>query len=189
MGGSLYYSEVAHYTPCALCWYQRIAMYPLVLLLGIAAFRRDIGIRLYAIPLAAIGAVISAYHYLLEWGIDVSRGACVVGDALQPGVVPSVRLHQPALPGADGLPAHHRLPPAPAPPRCDRRPWQGTDPQGLFPRWALDDRRSRADRRTDDGGVPGWAGHRRLCPGQRPRGRASRRFCRGARSALGRRDR
>jgi disulfide bond formation protein DsbB len=73
MGGSLYYSEIAHFPPCALCWYQRIAMYPLVLLLGIAAFRRDIGIRIYAIPLAAIGAVISVYHLLLEWRIvDVS---------------------------------------------------------------------------------------------------------------------
>jgi disulfide bond formation protein DsbB len=79
MGGSLYFSEIAHYTPCVLCWYQRIAMYPLVLLLGIAAFRRDIGIRIYAIPLAAIGAVISTYHYLLEWGIVPDSGACVVG--------------------------------------------------------------------------------------------------------------
>jgi disulfide bond formation protein DsbB len=79
MGGSLYYSEVAHYQPCVLCWYQRIAMYPLVLLLGIAAFRRDIGIRIYAIPLAAIGALIATYHYLLEWGIVPDSGACVVG--------------------------------------------------------------------------------------------------------------
>jgi disulfide bond formation protein DsbB len=69
MAGSLYYSEVVHLVPCALCWFQRICMYPLVLLLGIAAFRRDIGIRVYAIPLAAIGAVISVYHLLLEWKI------------------------------------------------------------------------------------------------------------------------
>jgi disulfide bond formation protein DsbB len=54
-------------------------MYPLVLLLGIAAFRRDIGIRIYAIPLAAIGAIISTYHYLLEWRIVPDSGACVVG--------------------------------------------------------------------------------------------------------------
>jgi disulfide bond formation protein DsbB len=79
MGGSLYYSEIVHYTPCTLCWYQRIAMYPLVLLLGIAAFRRDIGIRLYAIPLASIGALIAAYHYLLEWFPSLDTGACVVG--------------------------------------------------------------------------------------------------------------
>jgi disulfide bond formation protein DsbB len=79
MAGSLYFSEVAHYTPCTLCWYQRIAMYPLVLLLGIAAVRRDIGIRIYAIPLAAIGAGISTYHYLLEWFPDIEIGVCTVG--------------------------------------------------------------------------------------------------------------
>ena len=66
MAGSLYFSEVAHFVPCRLCWYQRIAMYPLVLLLGIATLRRDRGIRLYAIPLAAIGAAVSIYHVQLE---------------------------------------------------------------------------------------------------------------------------
>ncbi len=79
MAGSLYFSEVANYTPCTLCWYQRIAMYPLVLILGIAAFRRDIGIRIYAIPLATVGAVISGYHYLLEWFPEIDTGACTVG--------------------------------------------------------------------------------------------------------------
>jgi disulfide bond formation protein DsbB len=79
MVGSLYFSEIAHYAPCTLCWYQRIAMYPLVLLLGIAAWRRDLGIRLYAIPLASIGALISAYHYLLEWFPELDTGACTVG--------------------------------------------------------------------------------------------------------------
>jgi disulfide bond formation protein DsbB len=78
MGGSLYYSEVVHFEPCVLCWYQRIAMYPLVLLLGIAAWRRDVGIRLYAIPLAAIGAVISVYHLLLEWRIVEVSLVCSV---------------------------------------------------------------------------------------------------------------
>jgi len=79
MAGSLYFSEVANYTPCTLCWYQRIAMYPLVLILGIAAIRRDTGIRLYAIPLAAVGAVIASYHYLLEWFPQIDTGACTVG--------------------------------------------------------------------------------------------------------------
>jgi disulfide bond formation protein DsbB len=79
MAGSLYFSEVANYTPCTLCWYQRIAMYPLVLILGIAAIRRDPGIRVYAIPLAAIGAVVAAYHYLLEWFPEIDTGVCQVG--------------------------------------------------------------------------------------------------------------
>ncbi len=65
--GSLYYSEVAHFTPCELCWYQRIAMYPLAIVLGIAAFRDDVGIRAYVWPVVAIGAAIAAYHYQLEW--------------------------------------------------------------------------------------------------------------------------
>jgi disulfide bond formation protein DsbB len=79
MAGSLYFSDIAHFTPCTLCWYQRIAMYPLVLILGIAAIRRDIAIRLYAIPLALVGAAISTYHYLLEWFPSIDAGACTVG--------------------------------------------------------------------------------------------------------------
>jgi disulfide bond formation protein DsbB len=65
--GSLYFSEHAHFIPCNLCWYQRIAMYPLSLLLLIAAIRRDHDIRWYVGPLAGAGAVISTYHYLVEW--------------------------------------------------------------------------------------------------------------------------
>ena len=64
--GSLYFSQVAGLEPCHLCWYQRIAMYPLVLILGIAAWRGDIGIRRYVAPLATIGAVIAAYHVVLQ---------------------------------------------------------------------------------------------------------------------------
>jgi disulfide bond formation protein DsbB len=66
MSGSLYYSEVARFIPCELCWYQRIAMYPLAIVLLVAAIRRDRSVRAYVLPLAAIGAVISAYHYQLE---------------------------------------------------------------------------------------------------------------------------
>lgn len=65
-GGSLYYSEVAGYVPCTLCWYQRIAMYPMALLLGIAAVRGDTAIRRYLIPLSLVGATISIYHYQLQ---------------------------------------------------------------------------------------------------------------------------
>jgi disulfide bond formation protein DsbB len=64
--GSLYFSEVAHFIPCRLCWYQRICMYPLVPLLGMAAWRRDRGIRPYAAVLAGAGAVIASYHVVLE---------------------------------------------------------------------------------------------------------------------------
>jgi disulfide bond formation protein DsbB len=64
--GSLYLSEVADFVPCRLCWYQRIAMYPLPVLLGIAWWKRDAGVRRYVVPLAVIGMVISTYHVLVE---------------------------------------------------------------------------------------------------------------------------
>ena len=73
--GSLYYSEVAHYIPCKLCWYQRIAMYPLAIVLGIAALRRDLGIRRYVLPMVGVGAAISTWHYLLEHFPSLSGSA------------------------------------------------------------------------------------------------------------------
>lgn len=76
MVGSLYFSEVLHFVPCQLCWYQRIAMYPLAPMLGIAAVRKDWGIRLYAWVLAGSGALIAAYHYLIEWMPNLEVTAC-----------------------------------------------------------------------------------------------------------------
>lgn len=67
MSGSLYFSEHANFIPCTLCWYQRIAMYPLVVLFGIAAVRRDRGMALYGLVLSLLGAVISVYHMQLTW--------------------------------------------------------------------------------------------------------------------------
>lgn len=64
--GSLYFSEVAHFTPCKLCWYQRIAMYPLAVVLLIAAIRRDRTIAWYVVPVAAIGALFAAYQTQLQ---------------------------------------------------------------------------------------------------------------------------
>ncbi|HET7483664.1 MAG TPA: disulfide oxidoreductase [Actinomycetota bacterium] len=74
--GSLYYSEVAHFIPCKLCWYQRIAMYPLTVILGIAAMRRDLQIRRYVIPIVALGSVISTYHYVIERFPNLAGGSC-----------------------------------------------------------------------------------------------------------------
>lgn len=62
-GGSLFLSEVLGYIPCELCWYQRIFMYPLVLLLGRAAIQGDLKIVGYALPFSIIGGLISTYHY------------------------------------------------------------------------------------------------------------------------------
>ena len=75
-GGSLYFSEVAGFVPCALCWYQRIAMYPLAIILGIAAARGDAGVVRYAGPLAAIGAVISVWHIGVQRVPSLPSGSC-----------------------------------------------------------------------------------------------------------------
>jgi disulfide bond formation protein DsbB len=76
MVGSLYYSEVAGFPPCEYCWYQRIAMYPLVVILGIAILRRDTGVRRYVLPLAISGGFISMYHYGVERFPDIQVGEC-----------------------------------------------------------------------------------------------------------------
>lgn len=78
MFGSLYFSEIVNYVPCRLCWYQRIMMYPLAIILIIAAIRRDSKIGWYAAPLATIGASISTYHWLLERFPSLEAGACEV---------------------------------------------------------------------------------------------------------------
>ncbi len=64
--GSLYFSEVADFVPCEMCWYQRIAMYPLAAILTIAAWRRDRQVAFYVLPVAAVGAGLSIYHVQLQ---------------------------------------------------------------------------------------------------------------------------
>lgn len=64
--GSLYFSEIRGFIPCELCWYQRILMYPLSVILGIAAYNNDLRIKKYILPLSIIGICVSLYHYLLQ---------------------------------------------------------------------------------------------------------------------------
>ena len=59
-------SQVLGWTPCKLCWYIRIAIYPLVVLFGTALFLDRQDVREYAIPLLLIGIPISAYHYAIQ---------------------------------------------------------------------------------------------------------------------------
>ena len=66
MCGSLYFSEVRGYVPCVLCWYQRILMYPLALVIAIGLLRRDWNLPYYVLPFSLIGLGVSTYHYLLE---------------------------------------------------------------------------------------------------------------------------
>lgn len=74
--GSLYYSEVRNFIPCTLCWYQRIAMYPLVFLLGMATWRNDAGIRSYALTLSLLGLFWSSYHLLELWVPGLAPNVC-----------------------------------------------------------------------------------------------------------------
>lgn len=76
MLGSLYFSEAVGYRPCVLCWYQRIAMYSLAIILVIAAVRKDRAIAPYAMVLAALGAGIAGYHWLLERWPSLDTGTC-----------------------------------------------------------------------------------------------------------------
>lgn len=68
MLGSLFFSEIAGYEPCKLCWFQRIFMYPQVLLLIIAIAEKERGVLIYSAALSVMGALISGYHYLLQIG-------------------------------------------------------------------------------------------------------------------------
>lgn len=63
-GGSLYFSEVVGFLPCKLCWFQRVLMYPLAILLGIASFRGDRAFTYYALPMTVVGGLIALFHYL-----------------------------------------------------------------------------------------------------------------------------
>jgi len=63
--GSLYFQYGLHLAPCILCWYQRIAMYPLVILLAVGILRKDTKVYLYVFPLSVSGFFIALYHYLL----------------------------------------------------------------------------------------------------------------------------
>jgi len=74
--GSLWFSEGAHFPPCELCWYQRIAMYPLALLLVMAAVRRDSAIRPYGMALAGVGLAVSLWHSFIEAFPDRDPGGC-----------------------------------------------------------------------------------------------------------------
>lgn len=64
--GSLFLSNVLGWAPCHLCWFQRIFMYPLVLMFGVSLFFDDRNVSDYVIPMTVIGGGISVYHYLIQ---------------------------------------------------------------------------------------------------------------------------
>lgn len=77
--GSLYFSEVANFAPCELCWYQRVLMYPLVVVLGVAASERRAGVWKTGLPLSALGAGVAAYHSYVQLSGGVTECAVGVG--------------------------------------------------------------------------------------------------------------
>lgn len=79
MAGSLYLSDVVGLAPCLFCWYQRICMYPLVLVLGVGLWRGDTGVWRYGMPLAVVGAAIAAYHVSVQLRPAAEPTACAGG--------------------------------------------------------------------------------------------------------------
>jgi disulfide bond formation protein DsbB len=77
-GGSLFFSEIAHFVPCELCWFQRICMYPLSITLLLMAVANDHRAARYLLPLPVVGAGISVYHLLVENGVVRESQACLV---------------------------------------------------------------------------------------------------------------
>lgn len=78
--GSLYFSEILKLPPCLLCWYQRIFMYPLVIIFAVGIWKKDKNIPFFALPLSIIGTIIASYHNLLYYKIIPENIApCTLG--------------------------------------------------------------------------------------------------------------
>ena len=67
--GSLYFSEIRHFTPCILCWYQRVLMYPLTIIITVGILKKDKGLYQYVLPISILGTIVALYHVLLQKGI------------------------------------------------------------------------------------------------------------------------
>lgn len=93
--GALFMGEVMGMTPCVLCWYQRIAMFPLVVVLGLGLLEAGNRSVRYALPLTATGWAIALYHCLVFWGLVTEAltpcgkgGSCADADVQVAGFVP-----------------------------------------------------------------------------------------------------
>lgn len=79
MLGSLYFSQIAGFVPCTLCWYQRIAMYPLAVITLVGILKHDDRLAGYVLPFSLVGLGLSTYHYLIQLGVVAHPGACAIG--------------------------------------------------------------------------------------------------------------
>lgn len=78
--GSLFFSEVMEFIPCTLCWYQRITMYPLCIILLIGLLNKDNQVNSYAIPFSLVGLLLALYHNLIHYEIISEEASpCVAG--------------------------------------------------------------------------------------------------------------
>lgn len=76
LGGTfltLFYSEYLQYKPCDLCWFQRIFLYPQIILFGLALWKKDFSIFVYTFMLSLFGLVIAVYHHMLQIGYDIYK--------------------------------------------------------------------------------------------------------------------
>lgn len=82
---SLYFSEIVLWEPCVLCWYQRIAMYPLVVIFAVGVWKQDVSARTYGLALSSIGLIISIYQIYLQilgaTGVESSGFCSAIGAA------------------------------------------------------------------------------------------------------------
>lgn len=84
--GALFFGEVVGHEPCFLCWWQRVAMFPLVLILGLAAWRGDRSVVWSAAPLATGGAAVAAWHLLVYFDVaPVALQPCGAGPSCASG--------------------------------------------------------------------------------------------------------
>lgn len=74
--GSLYFSEIRLLIPCTLCWYQRILMYPLILIILVGIIKQDEYLPSYVLPFSIIGLAVSTYHYFIQLGILGDTASC-----------------------------------------------------------------------------------------------------------------
>jgi len=74
--GSLFYSEVIGFEPCRLCWFQRIFMYPMSLVLLVGSIRKEMVVKYYALPLSLLGLATSIYHYLVQVFPSLEGSGC-----------------------------------------------------------------------------------------------------------------
>ena len=77
-GGSLFYSEIANFQPCDLCWFQRICMYPMSILLLLFALKGEHKAARYLLALPVVGGGVSIYHMLIQYGAIAQPNSCTV---------------------------------------------------------------------------------------------------------------